>query len=101
MDPAALLHCGPDYLQDQVTTHLPTFLPLSDDPISGLCPIPGDLMILRYGRTCHHLVTMLSAGLCVHVLRHTGVIITPYATLFSHLRHARVSLASLRRPSSY
>lgn len=101
-DPALLQHATPDLLLREVDTLLlprgftALDLPSTLGPRLSSFP-PGSLLVIRFGRTLHHLVTMLSDGRIVHVTRLGGVAIEPLASLFAN-RKVPVSLAALRIP---
>lgn len=101
-DPALLQHATPDLLLREVDTLLLprgfTALDLHStlDPRLSSVPV-GALLVIRFGRTLHHLVTMLSAGRIVHVTRLGGVAIEPLASLFAN-RKVPISLAAVRLP---
>lgn len=102
-DPAALQHADPNRLLSTIDAFLLPHgwhpAPVSPSSTSSdSSPLPaGALAILRYGRTLHHLITILSGARAIHVTRLGGVLIEPLAALTAN---PRVSLAALRLPPS-
>ena len=103
-DPAILQHATPDLLLSRLDAGLlhRGWVPF-DLPPSGLCPLAsgfypvGALAVLRYGRSLHHLVTILADERVIHVTRLGGVLIEPLAALTAN---PRVQIAALRLPGS-
>jgi hypothetical protein len=90
-DPRSLVHGHPDAMLTRFEAVIGSRF------FSVDIPEPGDTLFLRHGRTVHHLAVMLTAGRCVHVLRSSGVIITPLEAILSSTRRD-ISIAAIRRP---
>lgn len=66
------LHGAGDAMIEFIDAHLPERFAVADrEPL-----LPGDLFVLREGRTAKHIGTCLENGYFVHVLRPMGVLLS-------------------------
>jgi cell wall-associated NlpC family hydrolase len=85
----AMVHGAPDGLLHRLDSILGGKLATLDPATEK--PLPGDLLIMRMGKTLLHLGTVLPRNQFVHVMRGHGVMLSPLAD-------STYKIAALRRP---